>query len=362
MLDQSPAPPTDAGTRILVVDDDPQIRGVLMRMLSAQGYQVSDAPDTDAALAWLAAEGAVPLVLSDLHMPGRDGVALLRELSARYPDTAVVMLTGDDDVGNAVECLKIGAYDYLTKPMQVQEVRARVDKALAERRLAIEVRRLRERYQEDLERQVHELSRKNQAMFVAQVQMAVTMLEAKDPYTRGHSHRVATYAVATARRLDLPPAMLEQIRLGGELHDIGKIGTRDAILNKPGRLTDEEFAEMRRHTVEGEAMLGVLRDDHPEVLHIVRSHHEHFDGTGFPDGLVAEQIPLTARVVSVVDAFDAITSTRAYREQQGPQRALDELRRNAGRQFDPRVVAAFLAAYPDPAKLPIDDETPEAIS
>ncbi len=345
-------------TRILVVDDDPQIRGVLARMLRSQGYEVTDAEDGDAALRRLDAEGAVPLVLSDLHMPGRDGMSLLREISARYPDTAVVMLTGDDDIANAVECLKVGAYDYLTKPMQVQEVRARVEKALTERRLALEVRRLRERYQDDLERQVRELSRKNQEMFLAQVQMAVTMLEAKDPYTRGHSHRVATYAVATARKLGLAPRMLEQIRLGGELHDIGKIGTRDAILNKPGRLTDEEFAEMRRHTVEGEAMLSVLREDHPEVLHIVRSHHEHFDGRGFPDGLVAEQIPLTARVVSVVDAFDAITSTRAYRVQQGPQRALDELRGNAGRQFDPRVVDAFFAAFPDPTELPLREASP----
>ena len=219
-------------------------------------------------------------------------------------------------MATAVECLKIGARDYLSKPVQVQEVRARIDKALAERRLALEMRRLRESYHQDLERQVHELSRKNQAMFLAQVQMAVTMLEAKDPYTRGHSRRVAEYAVATGRQMGLAPSLIEQLRLGGELHDIGKIGTRDAVLHKAGPLTDEEFAEIRRHTVEGEAMLSVLRADHPEVLHIVRWHHERLDGTGFPDGLMAHQIPVTARIVSVVDAFDAMTTSRAYREQQ----------------------------------------------
>jgi cyclic di-GMP phosphodiesterase len=360
MVDDALNSPSRSATRILVVDDDAQIRGVLIRMLGAEGYEVVAAAGTDDALAWLATNGEVPLVLTDLHMPGRDGVSLLRELSARHPDTAVMMLTGDDDVANAVECLKIGAYDYLTKPMQVQEVRARVDKALAERRMTLEVRRLRARYQEDLERQVRELARKNQAMFLAHVQMAVTMLEAKDPYTRGHSQRVARYAVGTGRQLGFGAAMLEQLRLGGELHDIGKIGTRDAILHKPGRLTDEEFAEMRRHTVEGEAMLSLLRDDHPEVLHIVRSHHEYYDGNGFPDGLVADQIPLPARVVAVVDAFDAITSTRAYRTEQGAERALEELTRHAGRQFDPQVVTAFLEAYPDHSQLPLRDESPEA--
>jgi response regulator RpfG family c-di-GMP phosphodiesterase len=339
--------------RVLVVDDDYRVREILARVLKAQGYQVSEAGDTDSALAMLASNGEVPLVLSDLHMPGRDGMELLRELRGRYPDTAVVMLTGDGEVATAVECLKIGARDYLSKPVQAQEVRARIEKALAERRMSLEIRRLKESYQQDLERQVQQLSRKNQAMFLAQVQMAVTMLEAKDPYTRGHSARVSIYAVATGRQLGLDSAMLEQIRLGGELHDIGKIGTRDAVLHKPDALTPDEFAEMRRHTVEGEAMLSVLRTDHPEVLHIVRWHHERLDGTGFPDGLVGDQIPIAARIVSVVDAFDAMTSTRAYREHQGAQVSIAELQRCAGRQFDPRIVEAFLGAYPGPDALPI---------
>jgi HD-GYP domain-containing protein (c-di-GMP phosphodiesterase class II) len=237
--------------------------------------------------------------------------------------------------------------------VQVQEVRARIEKALAERHLTLEVRRLRESYHRDLERQVHDLSRKNQAMFLAQVQMAVTMLEAKDPYTRGHSGRVAEYAVGTARNLGIGPSLIEQIRLGGELHDIGKIGTRDAVLHKAGPLSAEEFAEIRRHTVDGEAMLSVLRIDHPEVLHIVRWHHERLDGTGFPDGLVGTQIPMAARIVSVVDAFDAMTTTRAYRENQSVEESVAELRRCAGHQFDPDVIEAFLTAFPDAAALPL---------
>ena len=348
------APSTDASpTRVLLVDDDARIREVLARLLSSARFQVFEAASTDAALALLDRDGEIPLIVTDLHMPGRDGQELLREVRRRYPDTAVVMLTGDGDVGSAVECLKIGARDYLSKPVQAQEVRARIEKALDERRLAIEMRELRESYHRDLERQVQDLSRKNQAAFLAQVQMAVTMLEAKDPYTRGHSRRVAEYAVATGRQLGLSASLLEQLRLGGELHDIGKIGTRDAVLHKAGPLDAEEFAEIRRHTVEGEAMLSVLRADHPEVLHIVRWHHERLDGSGFPDGLVAHQIPIAARIVCVVDAFDAMTTTRAYRDHQLTEAAIAELQRCAGKQFDPGVVAAFLAAYPQPGSLPI---------
>lgn len=345
--------PDAPATQVLVVDDDAGVRAVLVRLLAGQGFAVTEADGTDAALALLVRDGEVPLIVSDLNMPGRDGRELLREVRNRYPATAVVMLTGDDDVAKAVACLKTGASDYLSKPVQVQEVRARIEKALAERSVALEVQRLRESYHQDLERQVRDLAQKNQAMFLEQVQMAVTMLEAKDPYTRGHSGRVAKYAVATGRLMGISSSLLEQVRLGGELHDIGKIGTRDAVLHKAGPLTADEFAEIRRHTIDGESMLSPLRADHPEVLHIVRWHHERLDGTGFPDGLTGEQIPVAARVVSVVDAFDAMTTTRTYRENQSIDQAWNELRTWAGRQFDPDVVEAFLTAFPDAKALPI---------
>jgi response regulator RpfG family c-di-GMP phosphodiesterase len=336
---------------ILVVDDDANVRRAVSRALAATGHEVVEADSVDAALSALERFGGVPLVVSDIHMPGRDGLALLKEVRARYPDTAVIMLTGDADVSTAVACLKTGAVDYLPKPVLVEEVRARVSRALEQRQTTLELQRLREAYQRDLESQVRELSRKNQEMFLAQVQMAVRMLEAKDPYTRGHSGRVAQYAVATARRMGLDPAFIEQVRMGGELHDIGKIGTRDAILNKPGRLTPEEFAEVRRHTTDGEAMLEVLRADRPEVLAIVRWHHEHMDGTGFPDGLKGVAIPLSARIVSVADAFDAMTSTRTYHEMSDADFALAELERHRGTQFDADVVTAFVQVFPEVAVL-----------
>lgn len=188
---------------------------------------------------------------------------------------------------------------------------------------------------------------------MGQIQMAVRMLEKKDSYTRGHSQRVSRYAVKTAVFLGFTGEVLEQIRLGGELHDIGKIGTRDSVLNKPGPLTESEFEEMKRHVTEGEDILEALRREHPLVLLIVRNHHERMDGSGFPDGLKDEEIPMVARVVAVADAFDAMTTNRSYRTPRPPGEALAELLRHVGVQFDAGVVSAFQKAFPDVDKLPI---------
>ncbi|HLB53542.1 MAG TPA: HD-GYP domain-containing protein [Gemmatimonadales bacterium] len=188
---------------------------------------------------------------------------------------------------------------------------------------------------------------------MGQIQMAVRMLEKKDEYTRGHSQRVSRYAVKTAMLLGLSGHSLDQIRLGGELHDIGKIGTRDAVLRKPGPLSPFEFEEIKKHVLEGEELLEPLRREHPLVLQIVRSHHERLDGSGFPDQLKGTAIPLAARIVAVVDAFDAMTTERAYRSPCSAVDALAELVRFAGIQFDSEVVAAFLRAFPDPTKLPV---------
>jgi putative nucleotidyltransferase with HDIG domain len=336
-----------------VVDDDALVRRTLGRVLASQGMSVLEAGSADEALTLLATEGAVPLVLADIYMPGRSGIELLRDIRRRHPNTAVVMITGVADVKSAVECMQLGALDYLAKPLQVEEVRARVHHALERHRLALENKYLQESYQERLESQLRELSRRNKEIFLGQVQMAVRMLEKKDEYTRGHSDRVAEYAVRTAIQLGFTGVILEEIRLGGILHDIGKIGVRDAVLNKPGPLSPAEFDEIRLHVLAGEEILEPLRRDHPVVLDIVRSHHEHLDGTGFPDGMAGDEVPLLARVVSVADAFDAMTTSRAYRVPRSPAEALDELETWAGRQFDPLVVAAFRRAFPDPGRLPI---------
>jgi putative nucleotidyltransferase with HDIG domain len=231
----------------------------------------------------------------------------------------------------------------------VEEVRARLHKALEKRRLVLENRF----YQQSLELRVRDLDRKNRASLINGVQMLVHALEAKDAYTSGHSSRVSRYGMKTAVLLGFTDDALEHVRLGGELHDIGKIGTRENILNKPGPLTVDEFQHIKEHSTLGEKILAPFLTQSPVVLRIVRSHHERIDGSGFPDALRGTQIPLEARIVAVVDAFDAMTTNRAYRPSLPVPKAVEELRRCAGVHFDAEVVEAFLRAHGNGANLPI---------
>jgi putative two-component system response regulator len=332
-----------------VVDDDAQVRQSLARVIEVHGLATKQASSGAEALAILERDGEVPLVISDIYMPEMDGVTFIREALQRYPDMAIVMLTGVAEVATAVECLKLGALDYISKPVLIEEVRARVDKALEKRELVLQNRF----YQRHLESRVQELDRRNKQSLINGVQMLVHALEAKDAYTSGHSSRVSRYAVKTAVQLGYTGDRLEQLRLGGELHDIGKIGTREDILNKPGPLTPDEFHHIKEHSALGERILAPFMVESPSVLRIVRSHHERIDGAGFPDALAGDAIPQEARIVAVVDAFDAMTTNRAYRPSRTSVDAVDELRRCTGTHFDSDVVSAFLRAFPDPAALPI---------
>jgi putative two-component system response regulator len=331
------------------VDDDAQVRHSLARVIQAHGLATVEASSGTEALAILESQGEIPIVISDIYMPEMDGVTFLREGLRRYPDTAFVMLTGVAEVTTAVECLKLGALDYISKPVIVAEVRARVDKALEKRDLVLQNRF----YQQHLESRVRELDRRNKQSLINGVQTLVHALEAKDAYTSGHSTRVSRYAVKTAVQLGYTGERLEHVRLGGELHDIGKIGTREDILNKPGPLTPEEFEHIKGHAALGERILAPTLAESPTVLRIVRSHHERMDGGGFPDGLVGAQIPAEARIVAVVDAFDAMTTNRAYRASRTPADAFEELRRCTQSHFDPEVVDAFQRAFSDFSALPI---------
>ena len=348
--DSPGAPPmVTAVANCLVVDDEPTVRRSVVRMLQAQGFHCFEAGSGREALGVLERIGDAPLVISDMRMPEMDGVGLLEAVRERYPDTSVIMLTGMTETTTAVDCLHRGAADFLLKPISVGELQARVARVLEKRALVLQNRY----YQQNLERQVHEQAQRIQELFLQGVQMLARALEAKDAYTRGHSIRVSQYAVGTARRLGFEGTSLDGIRLGGELHDIGKIGTREAVLHKPGMLTDDEFRQISEHPALGEKMLLPLAQESPDVLRIVRSHHERLDGRGFPDGLRGEKIPIEARIVAVADAFDAMTTERPYRDSRPPDAAVDELRRVAGSQLDPAAVEAFVDAFPDPGTLPL---------
>jgi response regulator RpfG family c-di-GMP phosphodiesterase len=312
---------------------------VLVHLMRTDGFTCLEAENGEVALAVLERQ-PMTLVMSDLRMPKADGMGLLRQIRARWPDTAVVMITAVADVEVAVKCLSMGAMDYLTKPFHLEEVRARVAQALEKRRLVLENRG----YQESLQEKVAIQARRLEELFLASLQSLAEALEVKDPYTRGHSVRVSHYSVAIAREMGLGGELLRRIELGGHVHDIGKIGVREDLLNKPGKLTSEEYEHIMTHPIVGWRILAPLLGDTPEALAIVRSHHEWFDGRGIPDGLCGTSIPLEARIVAAADCFDAMTSDRPYRPGLSIDAALAEIVRCSGTQFDPAVVRAMVAA------------------
>jgi cyclic di-GMP phosphodiesterase len=319
----------------------------MAQVLEGMGLSCIEAGSGAEALTILYQTGELPLLVSDIGMPGLDGLGLLREVRRRFPDMAVVMLTGVREAETAVDCLLAGALDYITKPALLAEIRYRIQRALEKRDLMLQNRF----YQENLERLVDQQANRLKELFLEGVQTLVHALDAKDPYTRGHSSRVGHYAGRIAARMGFSGQALEDIRLGATLHDIGKIGTREAVLRKPGPLTADEFTHISEHTVLGEKILSPLARANPVVLSVVRSHHERVDGAGFPDRLNGDRIPCAARIVAVADAFDAMTTDRSYRTSLSPDGAIDELESCAGSHFDPGVVSAFRSAFPDPEGL-----------
>jgi putative two-component system response regulator len=325
----------------LIVDDEPRLRQVLRRLMESDGFDCAEAASGSEAVELLTQRETM-LVLTDLRMPGMDGIGLLQAVRRHSPDTAVVLITGVSDIDVAVSCLAQGAMDYLTKPFTVEEVRARVRQALEKRRLVIENREHQLRLEERVAEQAHRLER----LFLGTLQSFSEALEVKDPYTRGHSVRVGQYSVVIARELRLDPAMVREIEIGGNLHDIGKIGVREAVLNKPGPLTPEEYEHIMTHPMVGWRILSSMLGDVPVALNIVRSHHERLDGRGMPDGMQGLAIPLEARIAAVADSFDAMTSGRVYRRggRMSMEGTLAEFQRCSGAQFDPTIVTAFTAA------------------
>ena len=324
----------------LVVDDEPRLRQVLVHLMKTEGFTCMEAANGEEALVLLQRH-PMTLVISDLRMPKMDGLELLRQTRARWPDVAVMMITAVADVEVAVSCLAIGAMDYLTKPFHHEEVRARVAQAIENRRLVLENRG----YQRSLQEKVAVQARRLEELFMTSIQSLAEVLELKDPYTRGHSVRVSMYSAVIARELGVDGEMLRQVELGGHVHDIGKIGVREDVLNKPGKLTDLEYEHIMTHPVVGWRILAPLLAETPVALNIVRSHHERFDGHGVPDHLIGAAIPLEARIAAAADAFDAMTSNRPYRpDGLSVADAIKDLHRCSGTQFDPDIVVALARA------------------
>jgi putative nucleotidyltransferase with HDIG domain len=331
--------------RILVVDDEETIREIVCSMLSSCNYQCKQAGSGLEALAILESGDEFELMLSDLMMAGLDGNGLLEKSKEKYPDMPVVMVTAVHDISVALAAIRNGAYDYLLKPFEREQLLATVRRALENRRLKLENRT----YQTNLETLVTARTEQlRKAMATLERSYDITLealgdaLDLKDAETEGHSKRVTAFTIAIARHMGLSADQIRIIARGAFLHDIGKMAIPDAILRKPGKLNPDELAIMREHCYRGFQLLKRI----PflgEASDIVYSHQEHFDGSGYPRGLKGEEIPLGARIFSVADTLDAITSDRPYRAAQTVQAAKIEIEKWAGRQFDPDVVKAFLS-------------------
>jgi response regulator RpfG family c-di-GMP phosphodiesterase len=331
-----------APTRILIVDDDASVRDVISVLLQEEGYECRTAAGAEEALE-VAAQEAPPLVISDMKMPGRDGIWLLEAFRERFPETAVVMLTGYGDTEAAVDCLRRGAVDYLLKPPKLTDLIRAIERALAKRRIEL----ARKRYQKKLERKVRDRTAELRSAFkdIANTYQntllaLVAALDAREHETSDHSQRVVKYTVAIAQRLSMQGVDLEELGRGALLHDVGKIGVPDAVLLKPGKLTPEEWGEMRKHPDIGYQMIQSIPFLATPAT-IVLSHQERFDGGGYPRKLRGEEIHIGARIFAVADTLDAMTSDRPYRKATSFENAMAEIQRCAGSQFDPEVVRAF---------------------
>jgi putative two-component system response regulator len=320
---------------LLIVDDEATIRRLLRQKLSREGYRCEEANNAEQALNTLETS-PIALVILDIKMPDKSGTELLPEIKSGYPYTAVIMATAVNDINIAIQCLKQGADDYLCKPFNLEEVSLAVQKALEKRRLQLEIRE----YQQYLEEKVEEQMLAMRKLFMGAIEALVSALEAKDKYTGGHSRRVAEIASALGNELGLSPQDMEDLRWGTLLHDIGKIAIDQAIQNKPGRLTREEYEHIMTHAHVGADIVRPIVNE--KITAMIEHHHDHYDGSGLHQVIAGNDIPLGARILAVADAFDAMISDRSYRSAMSITEAIDEIKRCAGTQFDLAIVTAFL--------------------
>ncbi len=350
-------------TAILVVDDEEPIRSALTRFLTQQGHEVTTAGSGQAALEILQRQ-KVACVLLDVRMPDINGIDLVPEVLELEPHAAILMLSAVNDAASAAQCMQRGAMDYLTKPVDLPDLARAIQRALRRRDTHIENLQINHWLKEEVAVRTAELRMERahlERISVATLEALVNALEAKDPYSRGHSARVADLAATIAAEMERSDEEVENVRTAGRLHDIGKIAIREEILNKQGPLTDEEFEHVKTHPVAGAQILAPLThlDD---VIRYVRSHHERWDGKGYPDKLAGEQIPLGARIIGAVEIFDALTTSRPYQERMPPELAVERMRDLVGTTLDSGVLEALARAVARREALVFLDESGGEVS
>jgi putative nucleotidyltransferase with HDIG domain len=328
---------------ILIVDDEKTIYSVIARRLAKEGYPCVMANNGREALGYFYKNNC-SLIISDIRMPEMNGLELLKNVKAVRPNMMFIIMTAYPEIEMAVEAIRLGANDFILKPVDLELVAFSVKKALDQKKMEEEL----EAYHKNLEQLVKErTSNLQQALLVIKkghldsVKVLAGAIDAKDPYTRGHSDRVRKMSMRIAMKMGFSEEKLENLVFGALLHDIGKIGIRDEVLQKKGPLSPEEYQYVQQHPLIGVKIIEGV-DSFKDKISMIRNHHEHFDGSGYPDGLMGETIPLEARIIAVSDAFDAMTSLRPHRKAMPVEDVILEMGKGKGKQFDPQILEIFL--------------------
>lgn len=338
---------------ILVVDDEEAATRMLARILQQGGHTCTTASSAPEALERLRTE-TVALVITDLDMPGRSGLDLIRDITRDHPGVATLMVTGKGDRTIAKSVIETGAYGYMTKPLDPDEVTIQVYNALIRRNLEAEARRSREQLEDMVRSRTSELWQNSlelertlaqlRASQEETIQKLALVAELRDDETADHTERMSRFCALLASRAGTDRQRTELIRLASLMHDIGKIGVPDGIMRKPGPLGADEHEIIRQHAEFGYT---ILKESSSELLRmaatIAWTHHERWDGTGYPRGLKGEEIPLEGRIAAIADVFDALTSDRVYRKAYPLTEAVELMRAERGKQFDPDLLDLFLA-------------------
>ncbi len=331
----------DVRSRILIVDDEAEITAIMSDLFDGQ-YDCTTAGSAEEALGILSGR-EFELVVSDITMPGMSGLDMIPHIRSGWPNTVVVMISGMQTMESAIDALRLGAFDYVMKPFDLRQVEAVVKRALEHQDLIVSKQRYEDHLEELVEQRTAELDKALNSLedaYRSTLKALTAALETRDLETHGHSERVVTYSLRLGREYGLDHKLIKSLEFGSLLHDIGKIGVPDLILRKPAKLTSEEWVLMRQHPVHGQQILRGI-EFLEGAARVVAQHHEKWDGSGYPLGLIGEDIDICARIFSVADAFDAITSDRVYRKGKPYHAAAEELDVWAGKQFDPKVVEAF---------------------
>ncbi len=328
--------------KLLIVDDEPVISDIIFQCLSGEGYACDTANSAEQALTLLE-QIDYHLIISDIMMPGKSGIELLEEVKKKHPDIAIIMVTAVDDRKTAVRALQLGAYGYVIKPFELNEIVLSTVNALERRRLSLESKKYEARLENDVRERTQEIHQREEEICLR----LTSACEFRDEETGTHIRRIGLYSAVIGAALGWEKRTLDEIQIAACMHDIGKIGVPDNVLQKPGRLTPEEFEIIKTHPSIGAQ---ILSGSDISLINMAKdialSHHEKWNGSGYPKGLVGEDIPETARIVAIVDVYDALVYKRVYRPAIPEEEALDMMRKDVGTHFDPRLFDIFIKVLP----------------